>query len=351
MNRSAGRPVEPCRPTPRGEPGAGARAARHPSLRGVITRSPKRSSPAVPAALALAGALAGFAPAASGMAPAAAPPVRVPIRMRAHKVELPVELGGRTLHLVLDTGMAYEGLLLYDGAKLDSAGRAHAARARIGGAGDGPGSTALVADSVRFRVGGTTFADQRVIALLDSPLRTAPSDGVIGFSLFAHHVVELDYRRMELVLHAPGAFRPGPGWTSVPLEFRDGHLPWLGLEASVRAGDSLALACYVDLASSESVEFLTREGMRFAPPESLADVLLGVGLSGEVHGGRAPIPWVRLGTVRVRDVEAAFTPAKVRSKQPGADAVVGNGLLDRFHCAFDYAAKRLYLEAPEAPSH
>jgi metal-dependent amidase/aminoacylase/carboxypeptidase family protein len=42
-------------------------------------------------------------------------------------------------------------------------------------------------------------------------------------------------------------------------------------------------------------------------------------------------------------VTVAFTPAEVRSKQPGADAVVGNGLLRRFDCIFDYHAKRLYL--------
>jgi hypothetical protein len=37
------------------------------------------------------------------------------------------------------------------------------------------------------------------------------------------------------------------------------------------------------------------------------------------------------------------TPAAVRSKQQGADAVVGNGLLSRFDVVFDYAHQKLHL--------
>jgi hypothetical protein len=155
--------------------------------------------------------------------------------------------------------------------------------------------------------------------------------------------VELDYGRGEMVLHPPGTFRPDSTWRAEPIRFRENRIPWLDLVAGVRAADSVSLACYIDLASSESVEFLTREGARFTLPDSLQDVVLGRGLSGDIHGRRGRIAWVRLGAARLAGVVAAFTPAAVRSKQPGADAVVGNGLLRRFDCVFDYAAKRLYL--------
>ncbi len=303
-----------------------------------------------PFAIALAGislALATSAPA--DPADPAAQEVRVPIHLRNHKVEVPVTLEDSTrLRVVLDSGMAFEGLLLYDSARLDSSLRLRAGRARVGGGGSGEPSTALVVDSASFSVGGERFTG-RLIALENSPLRSVSDDGVCGYSLFAQHVVELDYDRMELVLHAPGSFRPDSGWASVPLSFRENRIPWLDLEAGVRAGDSLSLACYVDLASSETVEFLTRDGMRFRLPDSLTDVLLGRGLSGDIRGSRGRIPWVRLGPFRVDDLVAAFTPAAVRSRQPGADAVVGNGLLGRFHCAFDYAAGRLYLRPSATP--
>jgi hypothetical protein len=68
-------------------------------------------------------------------------------------------------------------------------------------------------------------------------------------------------------------------------------------------------------------------------------------LSGDIRGQRGRIAWVGLGPHRVNDLEVAFTPAEVRSKQPGADAVIGNGLLRRFNSIFDYRAERMYLKA------
>lgn len=271
-------------------------------------------------------------------------PQRIPFELRASKLILPVTLGGsRKLRIVLDTGMAQEGLLLYDDALLDSIPPHREWQAAIGGAGSGPPQTARVADSLAIRIGGVEFTGQRVIALRGSALRGFASDGVCGHSLLARHAVEIDYGRMELVLHPPGRFHPDSTWAALPLRFKENRIPWVDLTASVRAPDSVALACYIDLASSETVEFLTRDAMKFTLPDSLEDVYLGRGLSGDIHGRRGRIGWVRLGPARLDGVVAAFTPAAVRSKQPGADAVVGNGLLRRFDCIFDYAAERLYL--------
>ena len=47
----------------------------------------------------------------------------------------------------------------------------------------------------------------------------------------------------------------------------------------------------------------------------------------------------------------AFAPTLVRSKQDGADAVIGNGLLCRFNVVFDYAdtsQARLWLKPNDA---
>jgi len=271
---------------------------------------------------------------------------RVPFTLRANKVVLPVTIPGvpRTLRVLLDSGMGTEGLLLFDSALLDSVARRRAGRARIGGAGAGPPQTALVVDSATFRVGADAwFTGQRLIVLEGSAMREGPSDGVCGHTLLAHHAVELDYGRMEMVLHPAGTFRPDSAWTMTPLRFKKNRIPWVDVTAGMRGPDSVRLACYIDLASSESVELLTRDGASFDLPDSLEEVVLGRGLSGEIRGRRGRIAWVRFGPSRLERVVAAFTPAAVRSKQPGADAVVGNGLLRRFDCVFDYAGGRLWL--------
>ena len=114
------------------------------------------------------------------------------------------------------------------------------------------------------------------------------SDGVCGHSLFGSHAVEIDYDRMEIVLHTTGLARPDSTWTELPLTFKENRIPWTELSASIGGADVETLSCYIDLASSETVEFLTRDGMKFTLPDSLEDVYLGPGPERRHPGAARP---------------------------------------------------------------
>ncbi len=271
---------------------------------------------------------------------------RISFTVRANKILLPVTVGGsRPLSIILDSGMAFDGVLIYNSALADSIELRNPFQASMGGAGSGPPQTALVADSMSFQVGDVPFERQRVIILEGDAMKGFSSDGVCGHSLFGSYAVEIDYDLMEIALRPSGGGRPDSTWTELPLTFKENRIPWTEIRTSIGGADVETLSCYIDLASSETVEFLTRDGMKFTLPDSLEDVHLGRGLSGDIQGQRGRIAWVGLGPRRVSDLEVAFTPAAVRSKQPGADAVIGNGLLRRFNCIFDYGAERLYVKA------
>jgi len=148
---------------------------------------------------------------------------------------------------------------------------------------------------------------------------------------------------MEITLHDPAQFKPGDGWDTVPLYFKENNIPWVDLTVEVQGGDPVTLPCYIDSASGETVELLTRETNPFTVPDGMEKVYLGRGLSGDIHGYRGPIRKVRLGNQTVETIDAVFTPAEVRSKQPDAGGVIGNGLLKQFHVIYDYARQKLYL--------
>jgi hypothetical protein len=285
-------------------------------------------------------------PSAGGPPTPSNPLQRISFAVRGNKVLLPVTIGGsRPLSIILDSGMAFDGVLIYNSALADSIELRNPFQATLGGAGSGPPQTALVADSMSFHAGDVPFEHQRIILLEGDAMKGFSSDGVCGHSLFGSHAVEINYDRMEIVLHPPGSLRPDSTWMELPLTFKENRIPWTELSASIGGADVETLSCYIDLASSETVEFLTRDGMKFTLPDSLEEVYLGRGLSGDIRGQRGRIAWVGLGPHRVNDLEVAFTPAEVRSKQPGADAVIGNGLLRRFNSIFDYRTERMYLKA------
>ena len=270
---------------------------------------------------------------------------RIPFETRANKVIFTATVGdSRPLEIVLDTGSPLDGLLLYNSALLDSIELRNPVRAQVGGAGSGAAQTAVMSDSMSFRAGNVNFEDQRIVVLEGRALAGFPSDGVCGQSLFGSSVVELDYDRRAIFLHTPGEFSPDSTWTQLPITFKENTIPWVEVGVGVSETDSVAMSCYIDLASRETLELLIRDGMRFELPENLEDVYLGRGLSGGIHGKTGEVAWVALGPYGVDGLTVAFTPAEIRSKQPGADAVLGNGLLRRFNCIFDYSGMRLYLK-------
>jgi len=272
--------------------------------------------------------------------------LRIPFKLERNRVILPVRVNDSPeLKIVLDTGMAFEGLLLYDKQLTDQIALENAIEVKVPGAGSGAPSTAIMADSASFFVGQKEFTDQRVIILQSDTMEGLPSDGVTGYSLFGRYTVEIDYDRMLILLHDPARFHPDQDKKWVPITFKENLIPWIEVTIDMEGEKEIPMSVYIDLASGEAVELLMKEDMKFELPEDLEVTHLGTGLSGDVYGYKGKVESFKLGSFRLQDVETAFAPAQVRSKQKGADGVIGNGLLSRFNVIFDYAKGRLYLES------
>jgi len=267
----------------------------------------------------------------------------IPFELRHGKVAVPVRVdSSRVRWLLLDTGMGFDGVLLYE-AIPDSGFLARAISVRIPGAGTGEPARGLMAESASFRVGPVAFAGQRLVCLTDSLMSGFPSDGVLGYTLFGHWVVELDYDRMTITLHEPGGFKPDSTWTRLPLTLHKNSMPWVKLRASIGGEEAVELDCYLDLPEFETIVFLVRDNAKFKLPDGLAPSYLGRGLSGDISGWKGRVAEIALDTFRFENVAASFAPDEARSKQEGADAVIGGGLLNRFNTVYDYANGRLYI--------
>jgi hypothetical protein len=275
----------------------------------------------------------------------------VPFVLAGNKTILPVQVGkARPLKIILDSGMGWDGLLLFDPDLRDSLGLIDPRAMNIGGAGNGRGQTALSSASMSFSLGGMEFSKQRIVLLQGDHFKGFPNDGVIGYSLFGHFALEMDFDRSLMTLHEIGKYCPDPSWTEVPIFFKENNIPWLAARIAVANEDPVPLSCYIDFASSEAIELLLRPGQKFTIPETTGEVLLGRGLSGDITGRRGKIAKVIIGPHEIPNVQAAFVDAAVRSRQPGADGIIASNLLRRFNLIFDYAGKKLYIK-PNARIH
>jgi len=279
--------------------------------------------------------------------PAIAKKHEIQFKLERNNILLPVKVGdSRVFNIILDTGMHFEGLLLYNIAPEDSITLENAIEVEVPGAGGGAPSPALMVDSISFLVGDLEFKNQRLIILQSDIMKGFASEGVTGYSLFGKYIVHVDYDRMAIVLHESKAVIDST-WERLHMTFKEYKIPWIEAVVNIDGEQDIPISCYIDLASSDALELLVKENMKFNLPEDLEDAYLGRGLSGDIYGHKGRIAALKLGSFYLEDVMTHFAPAEIRSKQENADGIIGNNALRRFNVIFDYKRARLYIKPNE----
>ena len=272
----------------------------------------------------------------------------IPFELVDNRTIVRVQIAGsRPQRLILDTGMPMDGVYLFHKEFESEVALEGGIDVQMPGAGGGAPSTGIMAESVPLSAGDVVFGRQRVIVSHSEQTQGFPSDGIIGWSLFGHHAVELDYDRKRVVLHPPATFTPDSLWRALPLTLKR-NIPWIAASVDVSGAGPVPIQCYIDFASGEAVELLVRPDAKFPIPKTLERKYLGTGLSGDVYGGAGRVASLTIGSHVFHDVTAVFPPAEVRSKQGKADAIIGNQALRRFNLVFDYADSTLWIRPNEA---
>ncbi len=267
----------------------------------------------------------------------------VPIESKNNRTYVTIKLANITIpDILLDTGFSFDGVMLFNPSYRDSFNISRAADVKIGGAGSGEGQKAIMIDSVNLSLGNQQGLYHPVIIMNKNPGFT--SNGIIGYSIFGHYTTEFDYDRKEMILHDPGKFHADSTWTSLPIYFKDNKIPWLDVAVVIEQEEPIRLSVYIDFAAGDEIVLLEKADMKFSVPSETKDTFIGRGLSGDIYGKSGTISKLIIVPYQIERIQASFANAKVRSKQPNADAVLGNASLKRFNLIFDYANKKLYLK-------
>ena len=280
-----------------------------------------------------------------GTVPAKTAGFVIPFDLVNNKTTLPARIGAsRLIRIVLDSGMGWDGMVITNPDLADSITLKSPMEASIGGAGNSGEATAVFSDSMTFSIGKKEFENQRIVILRQGGFRGGSFDGVTGFSIFGHYTVEVNYDRKEIILYKPGEMIIDKSWTEIPIYFKENMIPWIDVSIVIENEKPVPINCYIDYASSESIELMMKPGQKFNMPSETEDYYLGRGLSGDINGKKGKISKVIIGPYELENVNAAFAPAEVRSKQKGADGVISNNLLRRFNLIFDYSNRRIYIK-------
>jgi hypothetical protein len=269
----------------------------------------------------------------------------IPIKVKRNITTVTVKIGNIEIpDILLDTGLPFDGIIIYNPNYKDSLNLTNAIDVSIGGAGDGEPSTALMIDSTEFNLGNVELENQRIIMLQGDIYKGFPTNGIIGYSIFGHYVTQVDYDKNTMTLYDNNKTNMDGSWTELPLYFKDNNIPWVDASVVIEDEEPMLLSMYIDFAARDAIVLLEKPGMKFSLPEETVNKHLGTGLSGEIYGKTGKISKLILGPYEIHEVVAAFAPAEIRSKQDNADAILGNDSLRRFNLIFDYAGRKLYIK-------
>lgn len=267
----------------------------------------------------------------------------IPINVQGPRVVVPIRVNGSPpLDVVLDTGMGMRGVYLFRREHSEWVNSTSNVLVQIPGAGDGEASTARVVDAQTLTLGPVVLDSQPVFVGQSDRTQDWAFDGVIGRSLLVDFTVELDYDRSVMRLHPRDWHPTGPDWTRVPARVQRG-LHWFEAEVETQEGVTRTIQVYIDLAAASTVELMVGADQSFSPPPDAEETLLGVGLSGEIHGWRGRTPRFRVAGYDLQEVPTEWAPAETRSKGGDADGILGNGFMRNFNVVFQYAEEALYL--------
>jgi hypothetical protein len=269
---------------------------------------------------------------------------RIPFDLANNHIYVDGSVDGKPVRLMVDTGGA--NLLTPAAAQrlgLTSAGR-------LGASGPGERTTDVaLARAAQVRV-GAAILDKPVFYVID--LAELPAvegvafDGLIGYEMFRHFGVTIDYAKRVLELADRTRFLPPANATAIPFEFDrltpivSGTLDGMPVRLMVDTGSRAALTLSAPFVHSNDLAARYR-----AAPEAV----LGWGIGGAVRLRAARFGKLVLADLAIEGIAGdLFTGGAGALTNPDHAGNLGGGVLNRFTVAFDYAVQRMYLAPNDA---
>ena len=234
---------------------------------------------------------------------------------------------------VIDTNHAQALGLRFDGTQ------------QVGGAGGY--EEASIIKGVSIKLPGAELFNQTAWALPLNALSEAhccDMAGIIGYELFSHFVVEVDYATGFLNLYEPTSYRYRGAGETIPLGLQDGEI-YIPGKVTVAGLNTFDGQFVVDTGSNNTL-LLARD---FVEEHKLLDFVgptlkaRGGGVGGEVQMAIGRVKHLQVGRFVVDNPITAFVKVG-EIAEAGKAGNIGGRFLRRFKVIFDYSRRQMILE-------
>lgn len=272
-------------------------------------------------------------------------------RLINNMVVIPVEINGKPLSFLLDSGI--DKTILFNLKLSDSLELKEIEHIKINGLGEGESLSAIRSSGNRCRIGKVQNFHHSLYVLLDDTYDLSSKlgenvNGIIGGDLLRDFVVEIDYQAKKLTFHKNEAYlyKKCKDCEVFPLEFR-GNKPYINLAINDHNNKISEVKLLIDSGGGDALWLFENKEKNIQVPENYFKDYLGKGLSGDIYGRRSRIKELRLGNFVIANPTVAFPDSSSvvnAMKVGGRNGTLGAEILRRFKVVFDYEGKKITLK-------
>lgn len=214
--------------------------------------------------------------------------------------------------------------------------------------------TAYLATGIDLRLANTLLARNRSMLVLEENYfnfeRVIGEDikGILGADFLMRFTVEIDYRKMLLVLHEPSAWEPSRRHRKLKSAFVRNR-PYVQVPVTLTANTPRRRRLLLDTGAGLTLLLHTFGDSTVTTndlPVQTVPTYIANGLGGQLRGGVGRAGRVGLGGRQLEGVVTYFQPIDTvgASFLNEREGIIGNRLLKRFNVVIDYNRQRVWLK-------
>ncbi len=266
-------------------------------------------------------------------------------------VILPVEINGRELSFLLDTGV--NSTILFSLSEEDTTVINNPVTVYLKGLGGGKPLRGLQSSHNLLKIGDIVAKDHSLYIIPGDVVGISNRlgvevNGILGYDFFKDFIVEFNYKRKKMKVYEPEAYeyKKCRECVDLPLYFYKGK-PYVDAEISEKGKTPKNVRLLIDSGSGDALWLFKNTEKDITLPEKSFEDFLGFGITGSVYGDRSRIKALSMGKFDLREITVSF-PDSLYLQDINAfeerDGSIGSQVLRRFHSVFDYEKKMLRLK-------
>lgn len=277
--------------------------------------------------------------------------VTVPFKLVNNLMVIPLEINGKNLSFLVDTGI--EKTVLFNLKISDSVRLNYVEQIQMRGLGEGDAIQAFKSRGNLVRIKDIVSVNHLIYMITDNLFDLSSKmgidvNGIIGGDLFKDFVVRINYASKKITFYDPDTYvyKKCNNCLTLPLEFLN-KKPLLNAAVENHLGDTIDVKLLIDSGGGDALWLFKNTHPKLVISDRYFEDYLGKGLSGNIYGKRSVINKLKIGNFVFKNASVSYpdsTSIITVHDDISRNGTVGAEILKRFHVIFDYTNSKLTLK-------